>query len=51
MDAQVAAALAADGTIDITTVRAKGGLARRTEIWFLQLGGQTFITMVEVRFE
>ncbi len=44
MDERSAAALEADGTIDITTIGAKSGLARRTEIWFLQLDGRTFIT-------
>ena len=44
MDADVKAALARDGTIDITTVGARSGLARRSEIWFLHLDGRTFIT-------
>ena len=44
MDAEVKAALARDGTIDITTVGARSGLPRRSEIWFLQLEGRTFIT-------
>ena len=33
-----------DGTIDITTTGARSGLPRRSEIWFLQLAGRTFIT-------
>ncbi len=44
MDRAIATALAADGTIDITTVGARSGLARRSEIWFLHLGRRTFIT-------
>lgn len=44
MEANVRAALATDGTIDITTVGAKTGLPRRSEIWFLHLEGRTFIT-------
>jgi F420H(2)-dependent quinone reductase len=44
VDADVRAALATDGTIDITTVGARSGLPRRSEIWFLQLDGRTFIT-------
>lgn len=44
MDPAARAALATDGTIDITTVGARSGLPRRSEIWFLQLGGRTFIT-------
>ncbi len=44
MDADVRAALSTDGTIDITTVGARSGLPRRSEIWFLHLDGRTFIT-------
>ena len=44
MDDAITAALAADGTIDITTIGARSGLPRRTEIWFLHLDGRTFIT-------
>ena len=44
MDAAVRTALETDGTIDITTLGAKSGVPRRTEIWFLQLAGRTFIT-------
>jgi deazaflavin-dependent oxidoreductase (nitroreductase family) len=41
---EITAALAADGTIDITTIGARSGLPRRTEIWFLHFHGRTFIT-------
>ena len=44
MESEVSAALASDGTIDITTIGARSGLPRRTEIWFLHLEGRTFIT-------
>ncbi len=44
MDDEINAALAADGTIDITTIGARSGLPRRTEIWFLHFDGRTFIT-------
>ena len=44
MDDEITAALAADGTIDITTTGARSGLPRRTEIWFLHFDGRTFIT-------
>ena len=44
MESEVSAALASDGTIDITTIGARSGLSRRTEIWFLYLAGRTFIT-------
>jgi deazaflavin-dependent oxidoreductase (nitroreductase family) len=44
VDAAVRAALASDGTIDITTTGARSGLPRRNEIWFLHLDGRTFIT-------
>ena len=44
MDAAVRTALATDGTIDITTVGARSGLPRRSEIWFLHFHGRTFIT-------
>lgn len=44
MDPAVRAALAIDGTIDVTTVGARSGLPRRSEIWFLHLDGRTFIT-------
>jgi deazaflavin-dependent oxidoreductase (nitroreductase family) len=40
----VRAALAADGVVDITTVGARSGRPRRSEIWFLHLDGRTFIT-------
>ena len=46
MDADVRTALANDGTIDITTLGARSGLPRRSEIWFLCLHGPTFITGV-----
>jgi hypothetical protein len=41
---EIEAALATDGTIDITTVGARTGLPRRGELWFLQLEGRPFIT-------
>jgi hypothetical protein len=44
MNAEISAALASDGTIDITTIGARSGLARRIEIWFLRLERRTFIT-------
>jgi len=44
MNAEISAALESDGTIDITTIGARSGLPRRTEIWFLHLDGRTFIT-------
>ena len=44
MDGAINAALSSDGTIDITTIGARTGLPRRTEIWFLHLGGRTVIT-------
>jgi F420H(2)-dependent quinone reductase len=44
VDVAVRTALETDGTIDITTLGAKSGLQRRTEIWFLHLEGRTFIT-------
>ena len=44
MDDEITAALATDGTIDITTIGARSGLPRRTEIWFLYFDGRTFIT-------
>jgi len=44
VESAVRAALETDGTIDITTIGAKSGVPRRTEIWFLQLAGRTFIT-------
>jgi len=44
VDAAVRTALGVDGTIDITTVGARSGLPRRSEIWFLQFEGRTFIT-------
>ena len=44
MDDEIRAALASDGTIDITTIGARSGRPTRTEIWFLQLDGRTFIT-------
>jgi hypothetical protein len=44
VDAAVRAALASDGTVDITTNGARSGLPRRIEIWFLELDGRTFIT-------
>ncbi len=40
----IEAALAVDGTIDITTTGARTGRPRRIEIWFLRLDGRTFIT-------
>ena len=44
MDDEIIAALAADGTIDITTIGARSRLPRRTEIWFLHFDGRTFTT-------
>jgi hypothetical protein len=44
VDPAVSAALATDGTVDITTTGARSGLPRRSEIWFLHLDGRTFIT-------
>jgi hypothetical protein len=44
VDPAVRAALASDGTIDITTTGARSGRPRRSEIWFLHLDGRTFIT-------
>jgi hypothetical protein len=44
VDPAVRTALATDGTIDITTIGARSGLPRRSEIWFLHLEGRTFIT-------
>jgi hypothetical protein len=44
VDDGIKAALASDGTIDITTIGARSGLPRTTEIWFLHLEGRTFIT-------
>ena len=44
MDPAARAALATDGTIDITTRGARSGLPRRSEIWFLHLDGRTFLT-------
>jgi hypothetical protein len=44
VDAAAQAALERDGTVDITTVGAHSGLPRRSEIWFLHLGGRMFIT-------
>jgi len=44
MESEISAALASDGTIDITTIGARSGLPRRAEIWFLHLGGRTFIS-------
>jgi deazaflavin-dependent oxidoreductase (nitroreductase family) len=44
VDDEITAALAADGTIDVTTIGARSGLPRTIEIWFLHLDGRTFIT-------
>jgi deazaflavin-dependent oxidoreductase (nitroreductase family) len=44
VDEAAHAALTRDGTVDITTTGARSGLPRRSEIWFLHLGGRTFIT-------
>jgi deazaflavin-dependent oxidoreductase (nitroreductase family) len=44
VDEEITAALATDGTIDITTIGARSGLPRTIEIWFLHLDGRTFIT-------
>jgi deazaflavin-dependent oxidoreductase (nitroreductase family) len=44
MESEISAALASDGTIDITTIGARSGLPRRIEIWFVRLDGRTFIT-------
>ena len=43
-DERIRSALASDGTIDITTIGARSGEPRRTEIWFLHLDGRTFVT-------
>jgi len=43
-DPEVDAALAADMTIDITTIGRASGKGRRIEIWFLNVGGRIFIT-------
>jgi deazaflavin-dependent oxidoreductase (nitroreductase family) len=37
-------ALATDGSVDITTRGARTGLSRRVEIWFVHVGGRTFLT-------
>lgn len=44
MDASARAALARDGTVDITTRGARTGEPRRIEIWFVHLAGRTFLT-------
>lgn len=44
MDLQIRKALETDRTIDIVTTGAKTGLARRTEIWFTNVGGRIIIT-------
>ncbi len=44
MEPEALAALASDGTVDITTTGSRSGLPRRSEIWFLQLEGRTFLT-------
>ncbi len=44
MDAKIKQALAADRTIDITTIGRKSGLPRRIEIWYHQVEGRLFIT-------
>ena len=44
MDDRIRAALASDGVVDVTTVGARSGESRRTEIWFLHLEGRTFVT-------
>jgi deazaflavin-dependent oxidoreductase (nitroreductase family) len=41
---EVSAALASDGTVDVTTTGARTGRPRRSEIWFLHLEGRTFLT-------
>ncbi len=43
-DPAVAAALANDLTIDITTTGRRSGEPRRIEIWFLNVDGRIFIT-------
>ncbi|MEM9565012.1 MAG: nitroreductase/quinone reductase family protein [Actinomycetota bacterium] len=43
-DPAVAAALADDLTIDITTIGRRSGERRRIEIWFLNVDGRIFIT-------
>ena len=44
VDDEINAALASDGTIDITTIGARSGQPRTIEIWFLHFEGRTFIT-------
>ena len=44
MDHAVAAAIAADTTIDLTTTGRRSGLPRRIEIWFLKVGDRLVIT-------
>ena len=43
MDAAILNALKTDRTIDIVTIGARSGLARRTEIWFWNLNGRMII--------
>lgn len=43
-DPAIAAALASDLTIDITTTGRTSGAPRRIEIWFLNIDGRIFIT-------
>lgn len=44
MDADVAAALAADTTIDLTTIGRRTGRPSRIEIWILKVGDRLIIT-------
>jgi deazaflavin-dependent oxidoreductase (nitroreductase family) len=44
MTDDVAAALASDRVIDITTTGRKSGEERRIEIWYHRLGGRYYIT-------
>jgi deazaflavin-dependent oxidoreductase (nitroreductase family) len=44
VDERIRAALVSDGVADVTTIGARSGEPRRTEIWFLHLDGRTFVT-------
>lgn len=44
MDKLIAVALDVDDTIDVTTFGRKSHLPRRIEIWFMRVGGRTYIT-------
>ena len=43
MDEQVRKALRRDRTIDIITIGARSGLLRKTELWFVNIGGRIII--------